>query len=384
MKRISMKIFLLIFFLLGLIIFWKVHHKPSVLDDNHQPPPVVTATIREGNLPLWLQTIGSVAPFRNATIKTQVTGQLLKIFFKEGQIIKQGDKIALIDPRPFEAQVKQYEGQLMRDQALLKTAQTDLARYRTLVEQDAISRQIYDSQVNLVTQYEGAVKIDQGLLEAAKVNRQYCHILAPFTGVMGLQKVNEGNLVQPNDPNGIAVITQVDPMEVIFPIPEDHIEEITQRLTKNPAKIVVEVYDRAHKVLLAKGHLLASDNQIDPTTGTLQLKAIFDNKDRRLFPNQFVNVSLKTETLYGAALLPKQAIQKGASGPFIYVVHEKDQTVHATPITLKASDETMAAIEEKNLVGRTIVIEGIDRLADGTVVTVTSPLYESAHSALTS
>jgi multidrug efflux system membrane fusion protein len=333
-------------------------------------------------MPLWLQTIGSVTPAQEAIIKTQVPGQLMRIFFTEGQTIKQGEKLALVDARPFEAQVKQYEGQLMRDHALLKTAQTDLERYRTLVEQDAIPRQTYDTQVNLVTQYEGAVEIDRGLLEAAKVNLQYCHILAPFTGTVGLQKVDEGNLVQPSDPAGIVTIAQMNPMEVVFSIPEDRVGEVIQLMEKT-AEIPVEAYDRAHKVLLAKGILTATDNKIDPTTGTLQLKGSFDNKDKKLFPNQFVNIALKTGTLHGATLLPKQAIQKGITGTFVYIVQEKDHTAHATPVTLKANDETFAVIEEKNLVGQMVVIEGVDRLSDGATVTLTPSVQESSHPAPT-
>ena len=274
---------------------------------------------------VYITGLGTVTALYTATIHTRVNGQVMKVPFKEGDIVKKGALLVEVDPRPFEAAVLQAEGQLARDKALLAEAKRDLKRYDILVKQDSIAQQIRDDQVYLVHQYEGTVKLDQGNLDAAKVNLIYTRITAPFTGRIGLRLVDPGNIIQTTDTTGVAVMTQEQPITVIFPIPEDNLQPVLKKF-KAGETLQVEAFDRAQTRKIATGHLLTADNQIDTTTGTDRLKAVFENKDNALFPNQFVNARLLMETLRGVTVVPSAAVQRSPKGTFVYLVKE-DQTV---------------------------------------------------------
>src|SRR6185437_1103641 len=276
---------------------------------------------------------GTVTPLATVTVKTQVTGQLQTIAFKEGQLVRKGQFLAQIDPRPYQAALDQAQGNLSRDQALLADAKLDLTRYEDLIKQDAVSGQQLDTQRATVAQYEGAVGADKGQVSAASVNLAYTHIVAPVSGRVGLRQVDAGNYVTPGDTNGIVIITQLQPITVIFPVPEDYLPQLEQRLSQG-ATLPVVVYDKANSKKLATGKLLTLDNEIDPTTGTVKLRAIFDNEDGALFPNQFVNVELLQETERGDLVIPESSVRRGAPNgvvsTFVYLV-KPDSTVTVHP-----------------------------------------------------
>jgi multidrug efflux system membrane fusion protein len=304
-------------------------------------------------------------------VRTQINGQLTQIAFTEGQIVNKGDFLAEVDPRPYQNALDQAQGQLAKDQALLKNAQLDFTRYDTLVKQDSISRQQRDTQEYLVRQYEGTVRTDQAQVENAKLNLAYCHIVAPVSGRVGLRQVDQGNYVQVSDANGLVVITQLQPISVLFTIPEDNVPAILTRL-KGGAKLEVDAYDRGRTTLLAKGTLSTLDNQIDTTTGTVKLRAEFDNADGSLFPNQFVNVQLLVNTLDNSILIPTAAVQRGAPGTFVYVVGA-DDTVSVRPIKLGPADGQHAAISDGLAVGDKVVVDGADKLREGAKVMAPGP-----------
>jgi multidrug efflux system membrane fusion protein len=280
--------------------------------------------------------------------------------------VSSGDLLAKIDPRPFEAQLTQAEGQMARDQALLKNAQLDLQRFRTLWEKAAIAKQQLDTQEALVHQYEGAVKADQGQIDNVKLQLVYCRITAPISGRVGLRLVDPGNIVRASDPNGLVVITQLQPITVIFPIPEDNLPQVLSRL-KTGEPLLVEVYDREMREKLAMGSLLTADNQIDPTTGTVRLKAIFPNQKNELFPNQFVNARLLVEVRRGATVVPSPAIQRGPQGTFVFLVNA-DQTATVRTVTVGEIQGGEASIKTGLSPGELIVVDGADRLREGTRV----------------
>lgn len=324
--------------------------------------PVVTAITHTANIPVYISALGSVTPTYSVTVKTQINGQLLQVFFREGQLVKKGDVLAEIDSRPYQAQLLQYEGQLARDLALLTNARIDLQRYQRLWQQDSVSQQTLATQAALVKQDEGAVQLDQGLLEATKVNLIYCHITAPIDGRIGLRLVDPGNVVQVSDVNGIAVVNMLDPMTVVFSIPEDAIPEVTQQL--NAGKLLsVEAYDRQQNKLLAKGVLLTIDNQIDPTTGQVKLKAQFQNAANTLFPSQFVNVKLLVKTLHQVIVVPTAAIQYSSQGPFVYVVNT-DYSVSAKPVVVGVTTGEQTTIVSGLATRQYVVVEGTDKLTD--------------------
>ena len=332
------------------------------------PMPVGVAPVEKGDMPVTLTGLGTVTPLAMVTVKTQINGYLMEVAFKEGQIVKKGDFLAQIDPRPYQVALEQAQAQLAKDQALLKNAQLDLKRYNTLVAQNSIATQTRDTQVALVAQDQATVKSDQAQIDAQKLNLTYAHIVSPVTGRVGLRQVDPGNYVQTSDPNGIVVVTQLQPISVIFTLPEDNLPEVMKRLHAG-ATLPVTAYDRTGATEIASGKLDTVDNQIDPTTGTVKLRAIFDNEEESLFPNQFVNIKLLVNTLPDADIVPNAAIQRGAPGTFVYLV-KPDRTATVQKVKLGPSDGQRIAILSGLQPGDSVVIDGADRLRDGAKVTV--------------
>lgn len=330
------------------------------------PVSIAAATSRQGDMPIYLSGLGTVTALKTVTMHSRVDGELIRVAFTEGQLVHQGDLLAEIDPRPFQVQLKQAEGQLLRDQALLKNAFIDLDRYKTLEEQDSIAAQQTATQQALVKQYEGTVEMDQGLVDNAKLQITYAHITAPITGRIGLRLVDQGNIVHAADVNGMLVITQTQPISVIFTLPEDAVPSVMKRW-HDDASISVDAYDRAGNHKLATGKILAVDNQIDTTTGTLKLKAQFDNEDRTLFANQFVNIKMHLDTLHNAILAPTAAIQRGAEGAFVYVVKD-DNNISVRPVKTGAVDGDTVAVLEGLTANEKLVIDGADKLREGSRV----------------
>ncbi|MDP1838391.1 MAG: MdtA/MuxA family multidrug efflux RND transporter periplasmic adaptor subunit [Reyranella sp.] len=325
--------------------------------------PVGVAAAVKGDLPVVLRALGTVTPLNTVNVKTQITGQLTEVHFKEGQLVKQGDLLAVVDPRPYDVALQQAIGTMQRDEALLKNAQTDLERYKKLVAQDSLARQQLDTQQALVRQYEAALVINQALVDAAKLNVTYTKIVAPLTGRVGLRMVDKGNYVTMGDATSICVIIQIQPISVIFTIPEDALPPVRQRL-KAGASLEVRALDRAQKVELGVGKLDTTDNLIDVTTGTVKLRGIFDNKDESLFPNQFVNVRLLVDTVKDATIVPVAAIQRGQPGIFVYLV-KADDTVEIRVVELGVTDGEKVAVTKGLQVGDQVVIDGTDRLREG-------------------
>jgi membrane fusion protein, multidrug efflux system len=333
-----------------------------------RPVAVVAAKATARAVGVYLTGLGTVTPLNMVTLRTRVDGQLMTVRFEEGQLVKAGDLLAEIDPRPFETQLTQFEGQLARDQALLDNARLDLARYQSLVADDAIPKQQLDTQESLVRQYVGAVKNDQGLIDSVKVQLTYCRITSPLTGRVGLRQVDPGNIVHAADANGIVVVTQLQPIAVIFTIPEDSIPAVLNR-TAGGAKLPADAYDREQRQQLATGTLLTIDNVVDPTTGTVKLKAVFPNTDNRLFPSQFVNVRLRLDVKRGATVIPAAAVQRSTRGSFVYVV-KADNTVTVRPVKTGVADGDDVTIDSGLAPGDRVVVDGADRLRDGAKVNV--------------
>jgi multidrug efflux system membrane fusion protein len=332
------------------------------------PLPVVVANARSGSVPIYLNGLGNVTAFYTVTVKSRVDGQLMKVNFQEGDFVKEGQVLAEIDPRPFQVMLAQAEGTLAHDLALLNNAKVDLARYDGLVKQQAIPTQQLDTQKALVAQYEGSVQQDQANVDNAKLQLVYSKVTAPITGTVGLRLVDPGNIVHASDSNGMIVITQLQPISVLFTIPEDNLPDVIKKLRQG-VHLQVEAFNRDNSKKLSSGTLLTMDNQIDATTGTSKLKAIFENKDFELFPNQFVNIRLLVETLQNQILIPTVAVQNGQQGTFVYVIDE-NQTAHIRPVQVLTSDQTGADIKSGLKVGEEVAVDGADRLEDGARVRV--------------
>jgi membrane fusion protein, multidrug efflux system len=345
------------------------------------PQPVGAAAIGTGDIRVVVDALGTVTPLTTVTVKTQINGHLTEVGFKEGELVKKGDFLAQIDARPFEALEQQAEGQLVHDQGLLDQARMDLTRFENLAKTQAIPRQQAEDQVYIVKQFEGSVKTDRAQIQTQKVNLIYCHILSPIDGRVGLRLVDPGNFVQTTDATGIAVITQLQPISVIFVVPEDDLSQIMAQMRAG-TQLHVTVFDRANVTELASGHVTTLDNQIDTTTGTVKLRAEFDNTGGKLFPNQFVNARLLIKTLHGVVTVPTSAVQRGAPGTYVYIINA-DHTVSVRPIKIGPTDGEMAAVGSGLAAGDRVVIDGADRLRDEARVVIPSSGDQSGHGART-
>lgn len=328
--------------------------------------PVVTAVVKKRDLDLFLNGLGTVTALKTVTIRSRVEGELTKVAFTEGQMVREGDLLAEIDTRPFEVQRDQAAGQLARDEATLKAAKLTLARYERLVPTKSVTAQEVDDQIALVQQTEGIIKTDQAMVANAELHLTYCRIVSPINGRIGLRLVDAGNIVRANDPNGLAVITQLQPIALIFTIPQDEIPRVQKRMNEGH-ELVVDAYDRDFRTKLAAGKLLATDNQVDPATGTLRLKAIIDHEDNALFPNQFVNTRLLVDTKHDAIVVPSSAVQRGPTSTFVYVV-KSDETVELRNVTIGPAEGAETSIEYGLQPGEVVVTDGIDKLQPGAKV----------------
>jgi membrane fusion protein, multidrug efflux system len=340
--------------------------------------PVGVATVARGDIKIVRNELGAVTPIANVIVKTQLNGYLTEVAFKEGQMVQKGDFLAQIDPRPYQVLKEQYEGQLRHDQGFLDQARADLKRYNTLMKQDSIARQQAENQVWVVKQYEGSVKSDQALVDNQTLNLTYAHIIAPISGRVGLRQVDAGNYVTTGDPNGVVLITQIDPISVIFSVPEDYLPEITAGL-KARGVLQATALDRANANTLGVGRLSTLDNTIDTTTGMVKARAEFENKDEKLYPNQFVNIRLLVDVEKNVITMPAAAVQTGASGSFVYVVKEGAK-VAVQPVTIGVADGGVVEVKSGVGEGDQVVIDGADRLRDGAEIKIADdkPASEAA------
>ena len=340
------------------------------------PAAVVTVAARKIDMPVYLRGLGTAAASNTVTVRSRVDGQLVHVAFREGQFVKQGDLLAEIDKRPFEVQLAQAKGQLARDEALLASAKTEQLRNQLLLDKGLIPKQQFDTQAAVVGQYAGAIQTDQALMDNADLQINYSHIVSPISGQIGLRLVDEGNIVRAADPGGIVVITQVQPISVLFSIPEDNLAEVLRKLHAGQ-QLRVEAWDHDDSKKIADGVLLTADNQIDSTTGTSKLKAVFDNQNNALYPNQFVNVRLLIDVLKNAVVVPGATIQRGSQGTFLYVVRD-NQTAELRPVTIKTTEGNDVAVASGLQAGETVVLEGMDKVQDGARVDVQTP-GQAAH-----
>ncbi|MGO9978348.1 MAG: efflux RND transporter periplasmic adaptor subunit [Candidatus Sulfotelmatobacter sp.] len=326
---------------------------------------VAVAKVEQREMPVYLVGLGSVTAFYTANIKSRVDGQIMRVNFQEGQIVKEGDLLILIDPRPYQVQLEQMQAQLFKDQASLRDARLNLDRYTTLIPSGSIAQQQVDTQKSTVDQLDGQVRTDQAQIDNAKLQLVYCNITAPFTGRVGLRQVDPGNIVHAADTNPMLILTQLQPIAVILTLPEDQLPTVAQHM-KN-STLLVEAYSRDYQTKLATGKLLTIDNQIDQTTGTAKLKAVFDNKDNQLWPNQFVNANLLLETRKNSTVLPTAAILRGPQGAFVYAV-KTDKTVEARPVTISLTQGNTTVITSGVNPGDMVVTDGQDKLQTGSTI----------------
>ena len=331
--------------------------------------PVFVASARQGDLPVYFNGLGTVTAFNTVTVRSRVDGQLVNVAFREGQYVHEGDLLVQIDPRPFQVQLEQAQGQLAKDQAQRKDAEVNLDRYKLLFKEGVIPQQQLDTQAALVGQFDGAIKSDQSQVDNAKLQLTYCHITAPINGRVGLRLVDSGNIVHANDTNGLVVITQLQPIAVLFSLPQDQLPQVTTKLRAG-VQLNVEAYDRDDTTKIATGKLLTIDNEIDPTTGTYKLKSVFNNSDNALFPNQFVNIHLLVDTMHNLTIVPASAIQRGPQGTYVYAVGG-DNTVKIRPVTVALTTASNVGLSGGVGSGEVVVIDGQDKLQDGSKVTPT-------------
>lgn len=337
-------------------------------DPSKRPSSVGVAKVKLGDINVYQTGLGTAVPRNVVLVRSRVDGELVKVLFKEGQMVKEGDLLAQIDPRPYQVALTQAQGQLARDQALLRNAQLDFERYKTLLAQDSTSQQQLDTQAALVHQYEGTVKADQGQLDSAALSLSFTRITAPLSGRTGLRQVDPGNIVHASDTTGIVVITQLQPMTVEFAVPETRIERIMARLHSG-TPVPVEAWDRDNRNKIATGMLIAADNQVDTTTGTVKLRAEFRNEQNALFANQFVNARALVDILRQVTVIPSAAVQTGNEGSFVYVV-QPDDSVKVQSVKTGTADGNMVSVESGLTVGQTVVVDGLDKLRDGSKVLV--------------
>ena len=328
---------------------------------------VAVAPALKQNVPYYLTGLGSVTPFNTVTVKSRVDGQLQKVHFTEGQFVKEGDLLAELDPRPFQVALEQMEGQLARDQAQLNNARVDYARYDQLHKEGVVAQQQVDTQNATVGQLQGAVRADQAQIDNQKLQLSYCRITAPLTGRVGLRLTDQGNMIHASDPNGLVVITQVQPIATLFTLPEDSLPEVIQHM-KQHEQLAIEAYSRDDQTKLASGKLLTIDNQIDPTTGTVRFKGEFDNRDLSLWPNQFINVRLMLTVRKDAIVVPLAAVQRGAQGTYVYTV--KNGHANLQPVKVDMTQGNISLIASGVAEGDQVVVDGQDRLQSGSTVEV--------------
>jgi multidrug efflux system membrane fusion protein len=365
--RRSLRITLVLVIFVAIIAYLTLHNGTKAAHPAAPAPiPVVTATAKAGDQPIYLTGLGSVVGFKTVTLRTRVDGELMRVAVSEGQMVSAGDLIAEIDPRPFQVQLEQAEGQKERDVALLENARLDAERYRILYSQDSIPKQQLDTQIALVKQDEATVKADQAAIDNAKLQLTYTRITSPINGRIGLRQVDPGNIVHAADQNGLAIITQLQPIAVIFSIPQDNVPQVMKKLRAG-RRLLVEAWDRDLRNKISTGSLLTIDNQADVTTGTVRFKATFANDDNALFPNQFVNARLLVDVKRGAVLVPATAIQRGPETTFVFVVDE-DDTVQTRNVVTGTIEAGMASIDRGLSPGETVVIEGVDKLQHGAKV----------------
>jgi multidrug efflux system membrane fusion protein len=333
-----------------------------------KPIPVRAATVVQRDMPLYVNGLGTVTAYKTVTLKSRVDGELIKVAFTEGQMVEEGELLAQIDPRPFQAQLDQAEGTLAKDEATLQLARLTLARGQDLLKTKSIAQQQLDEEAAQVEQLEGTVQTDRGLVDNAKLQLRYCRITAPISGRIGLRLVDQGNIVHATDPMGMAVITQLQPIALVFPISQDEIPRV-QRQTRDGIGLPVLAYDRNFTTKLATGKLSAIDNQVDATTGTVKLKATFENKDGMLFPNQFVNARLLVDTQRNALIVPAAAVQRGPKSTFVYVIRP-DETAELRDVVIGPTEGAETAIVNGLSAGEAVVIEGIDKLQPDMKVTM--------------
>src|SRR6185437_13640498 len=372
-RRRFVVISVLILLLIAGVLWWNrqasAPQQPNA-GRNAAPMSIAPEVVGKGDIGVNINALGTVTSLATVTVRTQISGYLMKIDFKEGDEVKKGDLLAEIDSRPYEAALAQAKGNLARDEARLKGAQVDLTRYQGLAAQNAVPRQTLDTQVALVAQDQGTVEADRAAVNAAQVNLNYCHIVSPIDGRVGIRLVDQGNYVTPGDTNGLVVITQLKPISVLFTVPEDNLQAILKRLQEG-AKLPTAALDRSSTKTLAQGVVQSTDSQIDPTTGTIKLRATFPNDDEALFPNQFVNIRLLLDTHKNVVIMPTAGVQRGVPGTFVYLVNA-DNTVSVRKIELGITDGDNVEVKSGLQPGDKIVIDGADKLRDGAKINVRS------------